>query len=150
MNRCIFSGRLARDPEIRTTPGGVSVMTNALAIDDGYKDKKRTFYPTIVLWRQNAEFIAKYAQKGDLIEVDARYSERKWEDKDGNKRTSSEFVVEEVKILAKKRDSSDQAADHGGYFEDGSNDYSGGGYGAPAFGPNDFKEIEDDDGTLPF
>lgn len=141
MNSCIFTGRLARDPDLRRTPDGTAVMTTALAVDDGYKDKKRTTYPTIVLWRQNAEFIAKYAQKGDLIEVETRYSERKWVDRDGNKRTSAEFVADDVKILAKKRDSSDQAADQGGYPEYGDNDYSGGG----------FEEIPDEnEGRLPF
>lgn len=149
MNRCIFSGRLARDPELKFTSDGVPVLSNALAIDDGYKEKKRTFYPTVVFWRHNAEFVAKYAQKGDLIEVEAKLSERKWTDKEGHKRTSTEFVVDEVKILAKKRTSSDQtadqAADQGDYPE-----YSGEGYGAPAFGPNDFTEIKDDDGDLPF
>lgn len=145
MNRCIFSGRLARDPELRHTPDGTAVMSTALAIDDGYKEKKRTFYPTIVLWRHNAEFVAKYAQKGDLLEVETKLSERKWEDRDGNKRTSTEFVVEDVKILAKKRTSSDQtadqAADQGNYPGYSGNEYNGG----------DWQEIPDEDeGDLPF
>ena len=143
MNRCTFTGRLARDPELRRTPDGTAVMSTAIAIDDGYKDKKRTFYPTIVLWRHNAEFIANYAQKGDLIEVDAKLSERKWTDRDGNKRTSTEFVVEDVKILAKKRDGSDQAADQGGYPEYGDNDYSGGGF-------QEIPEEGENEGRLPF
>ena len=71
--------------------------------------------------------------------------------KEGDLLVSTYGVLDriEVKILAKKRTSSDQA-DQGGYPEYGDNDYSGGGYGAPAFGPNDFTEIKDDNGDLPF
>ena len=115
MNKCIFSGRLTREPELRRTNDQTAVMTVDIAVDDGYKEKKRTYYPTLVLWRHNAEFIAKYAHKGDLLEVCARFTERKWEDKEGNKRTSTEFIVDEVSIISSKR--KDAREDDLGYYE---------------------------------
>lgn len=138
MNKSLFTGRITRDPELRHTTDGAAVCTIDIAVDDGYKEKKRTFYPTIVLWRNNAEYIGKYAHKGDLIEVSARYTERKWEDKEGRKRTSVEFVADDVKILSSKHH------DHG---EDVAQQATSQGFSA-----GDFRELDDDElsGDLPF
>lgn len=138
MNKSIFTGRLTRDPELRYTPDGVAVLTIDIAVEDGYKDKKRTGYPTLVLWRQSAEYIAKYTRKGDMIEAVTRYTERKWEDREGKKRKSVEFVVDEVKILQ-----SDHRAQDASYQDATS------GHAFPA--PPDYAELNDEDaGELPF
>ena len=156
MNKAIFSGRLTRDPELRRTNNGTAVCTASIAVDDGWGDRKNTYYPTVVLWRQSAEYLVQYAGKGDLIEVSARYTERSWEDRNGNKRTSVEFVADEVHILSKKGAGSGQGGATG---SQASSCGQGAGYQYPggsqaAQGPSDdqFEDLGDDpgDGELPF
>ena len=64
MNRAIFTGRLTKDPELRYTNDGRAVCTINIAVDDGWGEKKQTYFPAIVLWRHNAEYIGKFAHKG--------------------------------------------------------------------------------------
>lgn len=112
MNKTLFTGRLTRDPELKHTNTGTAVLSASIAIDDGWGEKKRTFFPDLVFWRHNAEFIGRYARKGDLLEVVARYTERKYQDRDGHNRVAKEFEVEDVKIISGRR-SEDQNPDQG-------------------------------------
>lgn len=132
MNKTIFTGRLTKEPELRRTGEGTAVLSASIAVDDGWGDKKRTAFPDLVLWSYNAEYIAKYAHKGDLVEVAAKYRERKYTDRDGQNRTAKEFEVDEVHILS-SRSKDAQAAPQG-------------------FPAGDFAEVTDAEGDdrLPF
>ena len=156
MNKAIFSGRLTRDPELRRTNNGTAVCTASIAVDDGWGDRKNTYYPTVVLWRQSAEYLAQYAGKGDLIEVSARYTERSWEDRNGNKRTAVEFVADEVHILAKKGSGSGSDGATAGqapsFWQGKGYQYPGAGEAIQGAKDGEFEELGDDpeDGELPF
>lgn len=130
-------GRLTRDPELRHTQSGTAVASFTLAVDRPFsKDEKQTDFIDVVVWRQTAEFVSKYFQRGQMCAVSGRLQIRDWTDKDGNKRRSAEVVADNVYFTeSKKRDS-------GG---DTSNTYDG--YQTPT---SDFAELEDDDGDLPF
>lgn len=103
MNKVIFTGRLTRTPELKHTTDGTPVLTAGIAVDDGWGEKKRTYFPDCVFWRHHAEYLAKYAEKGDLLEVSCKYMERKYTAKDGSSRTVKEFEADEVKILQSRR-----------------------------------------------
>jgi len=147
LNKVIIMGRLARDPELRRTQSGVSVTSFRIACDRDFKSQggeKETDWIDVVAWRNTAEFVSKYFQKGRMAIVDGRLQTRDWTDKDGNKRTAVEVVAENIYFGDSKRDGA-------------GSDYSApaygapmGGYSAPMGGPSAFAEIDEEDGDLPF
>ncbi|MBP3486541.1 MAG: single-stranded DNA-binding protein [Oscillospiraceae bacterium] len=164
LNRIIIMGRLARDPELRRTQTGTPVASFRLAVDRDFKDKstgeRSTDWIDVVAWRATAEFVSRYFTKGRMAVVEGRLQMRDWTDKDGNKRTSAEVVADNVYFGDSKRDGEgggySAGYSQGGYAQGG---YSQGGYSAPAapsgYGapPADgdqFAELSDDDGELPF
>ena len=159
LNRIILMGRLARDPELRHTQTGTPVASFRLAVDRDFKDKttgeKATDWIDVVAWRQTAEFVSRYFTKGRLAVVEGRLQMRDWTDRDGNKRTSAEVVADNVYFGDSKRDAEGggYAAPSGGYGAPGGHAPpaapAGGGYSAPA-GGDQFAELTEDDGELPF
>lgn len=99
MNTAVLCGRITKDPEIRYTNNQKAVCTFNLAIDDGYGDSKKTYFPTVIAWEAKAKYLERYAHKGDRVLVRARYTHRDWEDKNGNKIRSHEFVADELSIM---------------------------------------------------
>lgn len=103
MNKVILMGRLARDPEIRTTQSGLAVCNFTVACDRRIKtdagtwDKTADFIPCVA-WRQQAEFVNRYFSKGDRILVSGSIQPRSWEDDDGNKRYATDIQVQEVEF----------------------------------------------------
>ena len=88
MNKIVIKGRLTKDPELRQTQSGVPVCNITVAVDRAYsKEDKQTDFFDCVFWRQGAEFIDKYFTKGQEILVDGEMQSRKYEDREGNKRT---------------------------------------------------------------
>ena len=132
MNSVKLSGRLTADPELKMTPQSVAVTTFILAVDRRSKDDKADF-PTIVAWRQTAEFASKYLSKGRRILVEGELRTRTYEDRDGKKRKVTEVEATNIEFADSK------PAD------------APGGNSAPAYGGqgDGFEEIPDD-GTLPF
>ncbi len=162
LNKIFLMGRLARDPELRRTQSGTPVVSFRLAVDRDFKDKatgeRSTDWIDVVAWRQTAEFVSRYFTKGRMAVVEGRLQMRDWTDKEGNKRTSAEVVADNVYFGDSKRD-----GDGGGYssgYGQGGYAPAGGGYGAApsapsGFGGSDretdqFAELSDDDGDLPF
>ena len=146
MNKCIFTGRFVRSLECRRTQGGTAVVTADIAVDSGYGEKKKTAFPTLVIWGKAAEFISRHADKGTMVEAVGEYTERKWEDKEGRKRTSVEIKVEDIKILAgwiggEQTEQDSQVGGYGGY--DGLSE-------SRSYSEAQYSEIEGDDGELPF
>ena len=158
LNRIILMGRLARDPELRRTQAGTPVVSFRLAVDRDFKDKatgeRSTDWIDVVAWRSTAEFVSRFFTKGRMAVVEGRLQMRDWTDKDGNKRTSAEVVADNVYFGDSKRDG-ETGGYSGGYSQGG---YSGGysapaapsGYGAPPADGDQFAELSDDDGELPF
>lgn len=101
MNKAILMGRLTKDPELRTTPNGTAVCTFTVAVDRRGKEKQTDFL-NCVAWRQTAEFISKYFAKGRMILVVGSIQARDYTDKQGNKRTATEIVVDEVSFTGDK------------------------------------------------
>ena len=159
LNRIILMGRLTRDPELRHTQTGTPMASFSLAVDRDFKDKttgeKSTDFIDIVAWRQTAEFVSRYFTKGRLAVVEGRLQLRDWADRDGNKRRSAEVVAENVYFGDSKRDAEGgaYAAPSGGYGAPGG--YApppapaSGAYAPPAAG-DQFAELSEDDGELPF
>lgn len=114
MNKCILVGNVGRDPESRTLESGVTVTTFSLATTKSYKDKDgqkqtRTQWHNIVAWRGLADTIAKYVHKGDKLAVVGEIETRSWDDKDGNKRYTTEVIIAEMDMLTPKAQSEPQA-----------------------------------------
>ena len=152
LNHIVIMGRLTRDPELRRTQSGTAVTTITVAVDRDYQSRdsqeKQTDFIDVVAWRQTAEFVSKYFTKGKMIVVDGSLQSRKWQDKNGQNRTSWEVQANTVYFGEGRRDSQsggDYAAPaYGGGASYGSPADS---YAAPAGGG--FSEIEED-GELPF
>lgn len=106
LNKALLQGRLTKDPELKATKSGVSVTTFALAVNRSYqKDgKQETDFINCVAWRSTAEFVCKYFQKGMQAVVDGSIQTRSYTDKDGNKRTAFEVVVDNIYFADSKKE----------------------------------------------
>lgn len=111
MNKALIMGNLVRDPEMRTTQNQVPVCTFTVAVERRFKDtngNRAADFINCVAWRQSAEFMTKYFHKGSRVVVIGAIQTRNYEDKDGNKRTATEIVVEEIHFGEKKASSGGQ------------------------------------------
>ena len=153
LNKIILMGRLTRDPELRRTGTGTAVTSFSLAVDRDFKSQsgeKETDFIDIVAWRNTAEFVSKYFTKGRMAVVEGRLQIRDWTDKDGNKRRSAEVVADNVYFGDSKRDAESAGPYSGGYSApSGGRSPAPSGFGAPDMG-DQFAELSDDDGELPF
>ena len=95
LNRIILMGRLAADPELRTTTNGVSVVSFRIGVARDY-DREQTDWINVVAWRQTAEFVSKYFFKGSLIALEGSLQSRQYQDRDGNNRTAYEVQADRV------------------------------------------------------
>lgn len=111
LNTAILMGRLTADPELKTTNSGLSVTSFCVAVDRRYqKDgEKQADFLNVVAWRQTAEFICKYFQKGQMIAVQGSIQTHNYEDKNGNKRTAVEIVADNVSFCGSKSESENTA-----------------------------------------
>ena len=138
LNHITIMGRLTRDPELRRTGSGVAVASFTLAVDRDFSPKegeKETDFIDCVAWRNTGEFVSKYFSKGRMAVVSGRLQVRKWQDKEGKNRYSTEVVADNV------------------YFGDSKKEESSGGNYAPAYPTapaSDFAMLDDDDAQLPF
>ena len=124
VNKVIIVGNMGRDAEVRYTPGGAAVATLSLATTDVWNDKagqrqEKTEWHRVVLWGKQAETLKDYLLKGRQIYVEGRLQTRQWDDKDGNKRYTTEIRSDRVVLLGGR----------GGNTGEGSG--GGGDYGSP-------------------
>ena len=161
LNKVFLQGRLGADPEMKVTPSGTEVTTVNIAVDRDRKDangERQTDWVTIIAWRQTAKFLADYFKKGRIVIVEGRLQVRKYTDRDGNNRTVTEVVADNVYFGDSKRD--EQGGGYGGNYSAAQSYAQGGGYNAPAYNAptgygmptgDQFSELRDDnDGELPF
>jgi single-strand DNA-binding protein len=109
VNKVILVGRLGKDPEVRFTSGGQAVANFTMATDYSYKDRngehqKRTEWHRIVAWRKLAEIVQQYLKKGSLIYIEGRIETREWQDKEGQKRYTTEIIANEMRMLGGRSD----------------------------------------------
>ena len=105
-NKVQLIGRLGQDPEIITFEDGGKMAKFSLATDESYKDKngqkvERTFWHSIVVKNGLVNVVENYVTKGQEIAIEGRLANRSWDDKDGNKRYSTEVVVNELLMFSK-------------------------------------------------
>jgi single-strand DNA-binding protein len=110
-NRIILVGRLTRDPELRATPDGISVVRFTLAVDRGMRagEERQTDFFDIVAFRQLADNVANYVTKGRLVLVEGRLHTRRYTDREGNPRKAYEVVADNVRFLERIREGEPEA-----------------------------------------
>jgi single-strand DNA-binding protein len=115
VNKVILVGHVGQDPEVRYIENNTPVCTLRLATSEVYKNKSgervtTTEWHSVVLWRGLAEVAEKYVKKGSQVYIEGKIRTRAWEDKDKNKRYSTEIVADIMQLLGKRADESG----HGG------------------------------------
>ena len=104
LNKVTLIGNLGGDPELRYTESNIPVATFSLATNESYKDQngnlvERTEWHRIVAWRKLAELFGEYLKKGSKVYIEGKLQTRSWDDKEGNKRYTTEIVVSEFMFL---------------------------------------------------
>lgn len=119
INKVILIGNLGKDPELRHTPQGQAVANFSLATSESWNDKnnqkqERTEWHKVVVWGKPAELVAKYLSKGRKAYVEGRLQTRAWDDKDGQKRYTTEIVATTVQFLDSQGTRASESAGGGG------------------------------------
>ncbi len=139
-NLVVLTGRLTADPELRYTGNNTPVTSFSIAVNRRYKagEEAQTDFINIVAWRQTAEFITKYFNKGSMIGIEGSIQTRRYVDKDtGKNRTAFEVIANNVQFVESKRDGNAASNNEGSSFSNAS--------------ANEFVEIENSsDDDLPF
>ncbi len=148
VNKVILVGNLGRDAELRYTPGGAAVATLNLATTEVWNDKQdqrqeKTEWHRVVLWGKQAESLQEYLTKGKQIYVEGRLQTRQWDDKDGNKRYTTEIKADRITLLGGGGGGGGRSGGGGGMERGGGGHSSAGGMDEPPMEP-----ITDDD--IPF
>lgn len=137
INKVILIGHLGQDPEVRALPSGSSIANLRIATTESWKDKQsgefkeQTEWHTVVLFGRTAEVAAEYLKKGSQVFIEGRLRTRKWQDKTGNDRYSTEIVGNDMQMLGGRG----QGGGGGGGGEGGRQAYAG--RGAPAAAKSD-------------
>jgi single-strand DNA-binding protein len=142
VNKVIILGNLGQDPELRNTSGGKAVATLRVATTDTWNDQsgqrqERTEWHTIVVWGRTAENCKQYLSKGRAVFVEGRLQTRKWQDKEGHDRYTTEIVADRVQFVGGGGGGGAAGGGGGGgggggrSRSDDSGDMGGGGYGPP-------------------
>lgn len=139
MNKVVLIGRLTKDPELRTTASDIAVCSFTVAVDRKFKSEGQPTadFINVIAWRQTAEFVSKYFNKGSKIALSGSIQTRSWEDKEGSKRYATEVVADGVEFCERKSDNPQYEGKEAGYNDGTSN--AGGGFFAL-----------DDDSDIPF
>ena len=122
VNKVILVGNLGKDPELRYTPSGAAVVNFSLATSETYKDRDgnrqtKTEWHNIVAWRQLAEICGKYLHKGKQVYIEGSLQTRKWQDRDGNDRYTTEILANQMQMLGRSDENG------GGYQGGGQGSY---------------------------
>lgn len=129
LNKVMLIGNLGKDPEVRYTTSGSAVASFSLATTEKYKAKngdweEKTEWHNVVMWGRLAEIAGEYLSKGKTVYIEGRLQTRKWQDKDGRDRYSTEVVGDKMQMLsgktdgAKPRDKEREPAPYQGGFDD--------------------------------
>ncbi len=108
LNKAILVGRLTKDPELRSTQSGVSVVSFSVAVSRSYArqgEERQTDFINCVAFRNTADFISRYFSKGNMIAVDGSIQTRTWDDQEGKRHWVTEVIVNEAHFVESKKDS---------------------------------------------
>jgi single-strand DNA-binding protein len=147
LNKATLIGRVGKEPETRYLPNGEAVTNLSLATTENYKDKngekqEKTEWHNLTFYRRLAEVVGEYVKKGALIYVEGRIQTRKWQDKEGKDRYTTEIIVNEMKMLGSKPGAG------GGSFE--VEDDRGSSAPAPRSAPAAKGNFDNFDDNIPF
>jgi len=111
LNKVMLIGKLGKDPEVRFTASGQAVAGFSLATNEKFKSKsgereERTEWHTITLWGKLAEIAGEYLSKGKMAYIEGRLQTRKWQDKSGNDRYTTEIIGDKLQLLSPKGEAS--------------------------------------------
>ncbi|MCY4605786.1 MAG: single-stranded DNA-binding protein [Gemmatimonadetes bacterium] len=154
VNKVILIGNLGSDPEVRYTPNGAPVANFSLATSESWNDRntgerqERTEWHRLVLWSKLAEIAGQYLKKGAKIYVEGRLQTRSWDDQSGQKRYTTEVVVNDMQMLDSRGEGGGSGDRDAGYNPPG--DPSGGQNVGPAAQPTAPPPSGGDDDDLPF
>ena len=146
VNKAIIVGNLGRDPEVRYSASGNAIANVTVATTDSWKDRQsgerqeRTEWHRVVFFNRLAEIVAEYLKKGSQVFIEGRIQTRKWEDKEGNDRWTTEIVANEMQMLGSRG---------GGGMQGGPADDSGAAPAPGGGGSSGFSDSEFDD-DIPF
>ena len=143
VNRVMLIGNLGKDPDVQYLEGNIAVAKFSLATTETYKDRSgklisQTEWHTVVLWRGLAELAQKYLHKGSLVYIEGRLRTRSWEDKEGNKKFSTEIIGENLIMLDKRSEA--------GYISSANHHHEG----LEGFSTSDIPPISDASDTIPY
>lgn len=158
LNVVALVGRLVYDPELKTTQNGINVCSFRIAVDRSFTrqgEERKADFIDVTTWRQTAEFVSKYFQKGSMISVQGRLETRQYQDKNGNNRTATEVIAAEVGFCGPKSAENPATASYEKQTENHVREANAA-YSAPQQpqsyaqgGVDDFAEISDAD-EIPF
>ena len=119
VNKVILIGNLGKDPELKFTPSGVAMTKFSLATTERIKEadgniREETDWHNIVLWRRQAEVANEYLKKGSQVYIEGRIQTRSWEDKDGQKRYTTEIVARNMVLLGRRGEATAEEPAGGG------------------------------------
>ena len=123
LNKAILVGRLTRDPELKSTQSGVSVLNFTVAVQRKYKDangERQSDFINCVAFRHTADFIAGYFKNGNMISIDGSIQVRSWDDNEGKRRYATEVVVNDAGFVESRRDSEANTQTQSSAFADDS------------------------------
>ena len=151
VNKVILVGNLGRDAELRYTPGGAAVATINMATTEVWNDKagqkqEKTEWHRVILWGKSAESLSEYLTKGKQIYVEGRLQTRQWDDKDGNKRYTTEIKGDKIVLLGGGGGGGGQRSS-GGMSRGGGEESTGGSQGSSH---SDVPEQPLTDDDIPF
>jgi single-strand DNA-binding protein len=115
VNKVILVGNVGKDPEIRYLEGGTAVCSFPMATSETYRNRDgervtNTEWHNIVLWRGLAEIAERYVKKGSQLFIEGKIRTRSWDDKDGNKRYTTEIIADNMQMLGRRADDSTDSA----------------------------------------
>jgi single-strand DNA-binding protein len=152
VNKVIIIGNLGRDPETRYMPDGGAITNISVATTDKWKDKngemqEKTEWHRVAFFGKLAEIAGEYLKKGSQVYVEGRLQTRKWQDKDGADKYTTEIVANQMQMLGSRPGMGGGRAAEGGGAEDGGGGGSRPAAKAPAKSGGKFDDFEDD---IPF
>jgi single-strand DNA-binding protein len=138
INKVILIGNLGRDPEVRYTPNGAAICNVTIATSRNWKDKnsgermEETEWHRVVFYDRLAEIAGEYLKKGRPVYVEGRLKTRKWQDKDGVEKYTTEIIADQMQMLGGRDGGGDEGGGGGGGGYSRSSEGGGGGGSRPA------------------
>jgi len=141
LNKVMLIGNLGKDPEVRYTASGQAVASFSLATSEKFKNRsgemeERTEWHNVVLWGRQAEIAGEYLSKGKTVYIEGRLQTRKWQDKDGRDRWTTEIVGDRMQMIGSKGEGGG-GRQGGGKASGEEGSFSQPSYDPPSFNPDD-------------